>query len=366
MDPANSKQAANAPRSAAYVRWPELLALVVAIESIAAALLDARFHLAGGIPWIDYYVIWLIPIGAVVTGTLCFWLWRMWRADDDRPLRTIVAKFRSINRRVYLETVVPILVLPPFLASHTTFKVMLDHLAPYNADAGLARLDGFIGLQPWQLTHALIGPLGTLVLDRIYFSWVIVVYVMLLAVLFLPGLSRQRPQVLLTFVATWIILGTLIALLVPSVGPCYYGKVSSLSPYTPLMDRLATISESHHLMALGVQSRLWVEHTRDAVGFGSGVSAMPSMHVAIATITALLLRRLGYGWLGWLWLASIWIGSIHLGWHYASDGIVAALVTALIWKVVDRLLSRSGIADLPPIAHEPAVSSESRLSKLQR
>lgn len=181
------------------------------------------------------------------------------------------------------------------------------------------------------MTHAVFGPLGTRVLDRIYYSWFLVVRVMLLAVLFLPRFARHRAHVLLTFVIAGIILGAILALLVPSLDPCYYGKLYPSDPYSGLMARLATIHETHQLSAIEVQARLWLDHTRDMVGFGSGMSAMPSMHVSIATITALLLHRLGYALLGWLWLTSIWIGSIHLGWHYASDGIVAALVTALIW-----------------------------------
>jgi PAP2 superfamily len=71
------------------------------------------------------------------------------------------------------------------------------------------------------------------------------------------------------------------------------------------------------------------------------------MHVSIATITALLLRRIGLTWLGLFWLSAIWIGSFHLGWHYASDGIVSIIVTAAIWKAVSSILTHG--AKEPPL-----------------
>ena len=65
---------------------------------------------------------------------------------------------------------------------------------------------------------------------------------------------------------------------------------------------------------------------------------MPSMHVSIATIIALLLRRLRLACIGWMFLALICIGSVHLGWHNAVDAIVSVVGTLAIWKAVSQLL----------------------------
>ena len=317
------------------MRWPELLVLTVAAESIAAAVLEAQFGLAGGIPWAAYYIVWFSA--AFVVGLVAYfiWLFRLFRAGEARPTRMMIGRLRSIPQRRFVEMLVPVLVMPAFLASHTTFKALLPHLTAYDADPLLALIDGAFGFQPWQLTHELFGPLGTVVLDRVYLAWFFVSTATLFAVMFLPSLAAQKGQVLLTFVICWIVLGVGLALLVPSVGPCFYGNIyPGADPFAPLMAKLQAISaDGHYLNALRAQAKLWGDHANDTVGFGSGLSAMPSMHISVAVITALVLRRLGLAWLGALWVLLIWIGSIHLGWHYASDGIVAGLVTLLVWKL---------------------------------
>ena len=317
------------------MRWPELLALTVAVESIAAAVLEAHFGLAGGIPWAAYYIVWFSAAFVVALIAYFIWLFRLFRAGEPKPTKAMVGRLRSIPRRNFVEMLVPVLVIPAFLASHTTFKALLPHLTAYDADPLLTLIDGAFGFQPWQLTHALLGPLGTVVLDRIYLAWFFVSTATLFVVMFLPSLAAQKGQVLLTFVICWIVLGVGVALLVPSVGPCFYGKVyPGPDPFAPLMGKLQAIADDgHYLNALRAQAKLWGDHANDTVGFGSGLSAMPSMHISVAIITALVLRRLGYAWLGALWVLLIWIGSVHLGWHYASDGLVAALVTLLVWKL---------------------------------
>jgi len=96
--------------------------------------------------------------------------------------------------------------------------------------------------------------------------------------------------------------------------------------------------------ALGVQEDLWSTYEAATTGLGSGISAMPSMHVAVAVLMALAMHRVNR-WVGvafWAFALIIQIGSVHLAWHYAIDGYVAAVMVVAIWKgtgwVVDRHL----------------------------
>lgn len=64
----------------------------------------------------------------------------------------------------------------------------------------------------------------------------------------------------------------------------------------------------------------------------NGISAMPSMHVGLTLWLALVLRHTRWAKLTWTYFVLIWLGSVHLGWHYASDGLVAGLAILLIWR----------------------------------
>jgi membrane-associated phospholipid phosphatase len=132
-----------------------------------------------------------------------------------------------------------------------------------------------------------------------------------------------------------VLLGSLLATLLSSGGPVYFGRLTGLpDPYVPLMDYLQAAGEVSVVWALKVHDALWQSHMTGAYDFGSGISAMPSIHVATAVLFALLGwrvdRRLGIAFT--VFAAVIMIGSVHLAWHYAVDGYLSAVLTVLIWR----------------------------------
>ena len=82
---------------------------------------------------------------------------------------------------------------------------------------------------------------------------------------------------------------------------------------------------------------------------GSGISAMPSLHVAMAFLFALLTWRVNrlLGVCFYAFTGLILLGSVHLAWHYAVDGYLALAITWCIWHLVDRLMepAASSVAD---------------------
>ncbi len=82
---------------------------------------------------------------------------------------------------------------------------------------------------------------------------------------------------------------------------------------------------------------------------GFGISAMPSVHVSMATLFAIggyvVHRWMGHILLGYAII--IWIGSVYLGWHYALDGIVGAGLTFGIWKVSAKMAEPFAARRLP-------------------
>ena len=96
-----------------------------------------------------------------------------------------------------------------------------------------------------------------------------------------------------------------------------------------------------------------------------GISAMPSMHVVAAVLTALISWRFRK-WLGiaaTAYAAIVVIGSFHLAWHYAVDAIAGIALALLFWwiagvvvRALDRLQAAQGgystAAALPARARE--------------
>ena len=93
------------------MRWPQSLALIIAAESIAAAALDARYGLHGGIPWSAYYLVWLAL--ACVSGLVAFFIWLV-----RNSLRDLPAHLRAISVRSYAEILVPLLAMPAKKSGH--------------------------------------------------------------------------------------------------------------------------------------------------------------------------------------------------------------------------------------------------------
>jgi membrane-associated phospholipid phosphatase len=103
---------------------------------------------------------------------------------------------------------------------------------------------------------------------------------------------------------------------------------------------------------------LWRSYASQRELFGGGISAMPSMHVAMSVLMACGGWQLGRkpGWLLTIFAVLIWIGSVHLGWHYALDGVVALGLTLAIWKFSGWLVARFVMRETPAAAWQPALA----------
>lgn len=112
------------------------------------------------------------------------------------------------------------------------------------------------------------------------------------------------------------------------------------------MDKLkyASVSTGAQVNAPGWQQVLAQAHMSEEYYFGMGISAMPSLHNAIAVLYVFAAFRIGklIGWFMTAYAVLIFIGSIHLAWHYAVDGIVAAIGMWAIWRAADWWCIASG------------------------
>ncbi len=236
--------------------------------------------------------------------------------------------------------------LPAFLSAFTSFKSMIPAINPFSWDVDFAAWDWLLhgGNHPWQLLQPILGyPLATQVINIIYLTW----FFMLHGTLFWQAFSLKNPmlrqQFFLTFVLAWVLLGSLGAVIFSSAGPCYFGLVTGLDdPYQPLMDYLRSVEETVGLpILLTAQAGLWDAYEAAGTTAFAGISAMPSMHLAISALVTLLCWRTHrvLGAVMIVYTLLILLGSVHLAWHYAVDGYLAIAGVWIIWVVVGRVLA---------------------------
>jgi hypothetical protein len=219
---------------------------------------------------------------------------------------------------------------------YASWKWTIPHLQAFSWDREFAAIDRWLhaGVHPWRLVHPLLAtPWITALLDRLYALWI----PLSAAVLIWQACGSrpfERARFFLSYATVYVLLGTVLAIGLSSAGPCYYGRVTGEpDPYRPLMSYLWSVHAETPLLSLQAQEVLWGYYLeRRHVPFLS-ISAMPSVHVAIAVLFALTGWQTGraIGVILGIYAVIVLLGSVHLGWHYAVDGYFAAAATIAIW-----------------------------------
>jgi membrane-associated phospholipid phosphatase len=110
----------------------------------------------------------------------------------------------------------------------------------------------------------------------------------------------------------------------------FYGAVTGdLQRFAGLTGFLNTSDWMHS--AASYQRYLWSLHEQGIPGFGSGISAFPSMHVALISFNAFFLAEYSKRWglVAFGYTGLIAVSSVYLGWHYAIDGYAAFALVGL-------------------------------------
>ncbi|MGH6780677.1 MAG: phosphatase PAP2 family protein [Sphingomonadaceae bacterium] len=234
----------------------------------------------------------------------------------------------------------------------TSFLMFKQFILPprgFPLDPALAALDRwlFLGHDPWTITHSVLGSWqASKLLDLCYTNcWFILMYCFPAIAIAMGKSYEIRLRLVTCWLASWILIGSVAAWVLGSAGPCYYNALVGHNDSFALLNlRLAELGRSAEaagvtINTLGYQPQLlstFLNPRLEAVG---GISAMPSMHVAMAALFAIggfQIRR----WLGWVmtgFAVAIWVGSVHFGWHYATDGIVGAAMMVTLWKATALL-----------------------------
>ena len=260
------------------------------------------------------------------------------RADPAAPVTALVRRVRARLTPRFLAGVALYLALGVFYGAFTLIKTALPRLSPFTFDARLADLDAALhfGVAPWRLLQPALGHHAvTRALEATYsIGWMVALFSIPLLICSARRFAWLRRRFLLTFMASWVLLGNVAAAAFMSGGPLFYGALTGdHARYAELTGYLAF---SHGLpnSVMDYRDYLWAWYEAGRPGVGTGISAFPSLHVAMATLFALTVRRLHppLAWAGYLFLALILAGSVHLGWHYAVDGYASILAVLLTWK----------------------------------
>lgn len=208
-------------------------------------------------------------------------------------------------------------------------KSMIPHVTTYWADPYLADADRWIfGEDPWRLFRIDF-------LERAY----VVAYLAWFGIVFgtlgvLAFTRRDHSRLISSFLSLVVFVGTVGQYVLPSAGPMFYGRLGFGNRFEPLV-------ATNQPMFNEVGDYLWRHYLSGAPDLGTGISAMPSMHVALAIWVAFAAYAL------WkplvvpavIYAILVWAASIASGWHYAIDGIVSlALVTCVHAVVAARTL----------------------------
>jgi PAP2 superfamily len=192
------------------------------------------------------------------------------------------------------------------------------------------------GTDPWRILDHYLG-WATVPLDRLYGLWLPVQLLCLFAVLLRPP-SRAKSRALIAYSLGWFLLGVVAAALFASAGPIFYDRLMGGHQFAALGETLRSRGAT---LAIVESDTMWRALASNKPGLVAGISAFPSIHVAISLWIFLSARTLArpLAKLAIAYFLLVAIASVQLGWHYVSDGVGGAIGMLGLWgaaKIIDE------------------------------
>lgn len=300
-----------------------------------SALLLMPDHSGVG-PALGLLPMWLAA--AVTLAGICALpaLWKMMRSGVTSPIAHIIKLARHNWRSILLVSggmVIAGLNMITFMYS----KPLLNYLVPFWADPLLADLDYylFLGNDP----SGLLGWLNSMGTALFYHrAWFALMVMTLLMVLSRPP-STEKSSILVSYFILWSVAGPVIHLLLPAAGPVFFHSLGYGDRFVgiPVPEEMARMS-----------GYLWTVYSGAQFAPGSGISAMPSMHIATTAWMVIAVHLLARRWTPAMAAVGllIFLLSVSLGWHYAVDGIVGAAAALGCYLAAKRFYSAGARARL--------------------
>lgn len=222
------------------------------------------------------------------------------------------------------------------LTAYTTFKINIPSIVPFYLDSWLADFDHWLyGGDPWSaflLPHQDILPHVNRLYSQIWGVVLVGGYVVATVVLRGERLRRY----LWAMLGVYMLLGNLLATCLSSVGPIFYGDFYAPDRFAAAKAAMFENTDAGNIVLYA--RYLLSNYQLQTPAFGTGISAMPSVHVACAVLIAWMLTGVGplLSIVGWSYAVLIYLSSIYTGWHYSLDGYVSAVLVSAIWIALSR------------------------------
>jgi hypothetical protein len=219
-------------------------------------------------------------------------------------------------------------------------KYAIPGQMPFWLDIPLADVERrLFGADPWQLLDRLLGA-ALVPVDRLYALWLPTQTLGLFLVMVQPP-SAAKSRALIAYGLAWFVLGVVAAMLCSSVGPIFYDRLFGGERFAALGQ---TLTGRGAWVVVAESDAMWRSFATGEPGFVAGISAFPSMHIAIGLWLYLVARALAprAAPVAAAYFLFVWVASVQLGWHYVADGLAGAVGLVALWWLaapLDRALA---------------------------
>ncbi len=261
-------------------------------------------------------------------------------ADPRHPTAWLLACVDRQRIARVLAGFVLLLALGPFMATFTAMKSFIG-LDGFTADVPLANFDRWMhfGNDPVSFLHSLFSYADTWRFFAFFYGpgWMLWVNGFVFWMAIAAPKAELRRRFFVSYVFAWAILGNIVAWLALSAGPAFYAQVTGDGVrFAPALAAVSANVLPNGTGIRDIQLYLWDLYVSRTSGFGMGISAFPSLHVAMVTLCCLVSLEVDrvLAAAGLIIVLIIETGSVLFGWHYAIDGYFSILVMSAFWWAI--------------------------------
>lgn len=210
-------------------------------------------------------------------------------------------------------------------------KYAIPKIVPFWLDVPLAKGElALFGTHPWLVLDQMLG-WAARPIDRLYGLWLPTQLLLFFTVMIQPG-SPKKSRAIVAYTLAWFLLGMVGATILSSAGPIFHDRIFGGSAFAGLG---ATLRARGAWVVLAESESMWTALASGQPGLAAGISAAPSIHVAISVWIFLAAREMAprASPFALIYAIFVWAASVQLGWHYVFDGLVGTLGMCAVWKI---------------------------------